>query len=166
MELIEKVKKTGINATNLSKNTGIPVGRIYKWYDGAATPKQLDDIKLLEKFLLSRIIIEEKEPSQDSNQSHLALHSLIRSQENLIITNSGLYNKIAELEEKIKSLTKNSQALENATNLYSTQHTSVDVQHLLSPLLAHLANKLRLNESDLKKEVHKFLSFPPMVSNK
>lgn len=46
----EKMSKDGISALKISKMTGIPAYRIYKWLDGKAKPKA-EDSKLLEQWL-------------------------------------------------------------------------------------------------------------------
>jgi len=50
MDLIEKIKRSGVSVAELSTKTGIPTGRIYKWLDGSAKPKY-EDSKKLEDFL-------------------------------------------------------------------------------------------------------------------
>ena len=55
MEIIEKIKKSGVSVAELSTQTGIPTPRIYKWLDGSAKPKHEDAIKL-ELFLKLRPI--------------------------------------------------------------------------------------------------------------
>ena len=50
MDLIEKIKRSGVSVGELSTKTGIPTARIYKWLDGSAKPKH-EDSKKLEDFL-------------------------------------------------------------------------------------------------------------------
>lgn len=49
-DLLEKIKQNGLRPPDISKRTGIPVARIYKWYAGGASPKYAD-IKLLKGLL-------------------------------------------------------------------------------------------------------------------
>lgn len=47
MNLLEKVKSTGYPVLRISKETGIPHSRIYKWYEGKGEPKLADSEILL-----------------------------------------------------------------------------------------------------------------------
>ena len=55
MDIVDKIKGTGISVDELSKSTGIPTGRIYKWFEGKSAPKYADAIKL-EDFLNGKSI--------------------------------------------------------------------------------------------------------------
>lgn len=52
MEILEILKKNELTPAKISKKTGIPASRIYKWYGGIANPKSAD-LEKLEKLVAS-----------------------------------------------------------------------------------------------------------------
>ena len=92
MDIIDKIKQTGISVDNLSKATGIPTSRIYKWFSKKAEPKYADT-KLLEDFLNKGIIkpdVATPEKVMSVTKNEESLHKLIDSNADLVITNKKL----------------------------------------------------------------------------
>jgi len=49
-EVLDKLEELGFNVQKISALTGIPSGRIYKWYDKKGAPKLVDFNKLKELY--------------------------------------------------------------------------------------------------------------------
>jgi len=57
--LKDKMQESNITVSKISKETGIPAPRLYKWLDGTNTPKY-EDIKTLERWLIANGVIIKK----------------------------------------------------------------------------------------------------------
>lgn len=69
MQIIErlqnKISEDRLSVLKISKETGIPAYRIYKWLDGKANPKH-EDVQILEKWLSKGVekLTKEKPPEE------------------------------------------------------------------------------------------------------
>lgn len=76
MQLIERVKekisKESMSVLTLSKETGIPAYRIYKWIDGKGNPKSEDTGKLEEWLNASLDKVQNGEAKKGSNPNEAA----------------------------------------------------------------------------------------------
>ena len=98
MDIIDKIKETGVSVDNLSKATGIPTSRIYKWFSKKAEPKYADT-KLLEDFLNKGLVkpdVATLGNAISATKNEESLHKLIDSNADLVITNK----KLTDLLEK------------------------------------------------------------------
>ena len=143
MDIIEKIKKKGVTAGDLSKETGIPISRIYKWFDGTAQPKY-GDVNKLEQFLKIPAMNQMGEPSQDSNQRESLLNKLIESNKMLVETNRDLTGMLK-------------QSYYSSTSLSSDQHISGTLLPFLQQIALGGAGRFWIDENVGIVELNKIL---------
>lgn len=127
MELIDKIKKTGASVDKISKDTGIPTARIYKWFSGKALPKYAD-AALLEEFLNMSTQKEINFKADDyikNDKNELSLHLLIKSNSILSDANKAL----AEANNELTIMLKNSV---NSNGQNSQQNLAEKVLHRIA----------------------------------
>ena len=49
-DILAEIKAVGVSLLKISKQTGIPVNRMYKWYEGKGSPKH-EDVQILRQWL-------------------------------------------------------------------------------------------------------------------
>ena len=122
MQLIERVKrkieKESLSVLTMSKETGIPAYRIYKWIDGKGNPKT-EDAGKLEKWLnenLDKVPNHAEKKGSDPNESaYLAgqlamaerlIAKLEASNEEAKADKNKLFEALAETRQTINELLK------------------------------------------------------------
>ena len=108
MDIIDKIKESGVSVDNLSKATGIPTSRIYKWFSKKAEPKYADT-KLLEDFLK---VGKVKPDVTTPNTSRL--DDLIEGNKHLSLANKDLAAANLELTLMLKTNSNNNHQNEYA----------------------------------------------------
>lgn len=109
MELLDKIKESGVSVSSLSMATGIPEPRIYKWMQGKANPREKDRM-LLEKFVKGELITATEVPEKEiaaikANNKLLMLELMqLRSQ----ITGESISSIQQEYEKWIEQALKQS----------------------------------------------------------
>lgn len=63
--ILDELKQTGASVLKISKETGIPANRMYKWYEGKGTPKY-EDVQIL-KAWLAELVQDKEEMTTYSN---------------------------------------------------------------------------------------------------
>lgn len=91
-ELINKIKRTGKLPPEVSSITGIPVGRIYKWFDGTSSPKYADAVKLEE------ILNVPNETMQESEATYLTQRRNLKNGEKSKVPVYGGFTTLGNIE--------------------------------------------------------------------
>lgn len=90
--LLDELKQSGVSTLKISKETGIPSDRMYKWYEGKGNPK-FEDVQKLRAWLDKRV---EKVPHGTKLESD-PLTALIESNRDLAESNKILAQSHADL---------------------------------------------------------------------
>lgn len=101
--ILDELKGTGASVLKISKETGIPANRMYKWYEGKGSPKY-EDVQILRKWLnkLSEEVtnvVEEPQISYKGSDDRLA--ALIKSNQDLAESNKALARSHERLVEML-----------------------------------------------------------------
>jgi transcriptional regulator with XRE-family HTH domain len=95
--ILDEIKAKGVSVLTISKETGIPANRMYKWYEGKGSPKH-EDVQKLRKWLGKDV---EEVPREKGESSDLS--KLIASNQDLAEANKALAKSHAELVVLMKS---------------------------------------------------------------
>jgi hypothetical protein len=125
MQLIERVNdkllKKSMSVLTMSKQTGIPAYRIYKWIDGKGNPKT-NDAAILEEWLNGRLDKSPKKEAADPNDPAFLAGQLAMAE-----------RLIAKLEEN------NEEAKADKKKLFEAlSETRQTINELLKPMVVSL----------------------------
>lgn len=96
-DIIDEIRAKGVSVLKISKETGIPANRMYKWYEGKGSPKH-EDVLILRKWLGQKV---EEVPHGTAKSSDLT--SLIESNKALSESNKSLAKSHEELVLMMKA---------------------------------------------------------------
>jgi hypothetical protein len=137
MQLIERVNdkilKESISVLKLSKDTGIPAYRIYKWIDGKGNPKAADSA-ILEKWLSgnldkvphSSVIFDQNDPAYLAGQLAMAERLIAKLEENNEEAKEDKNKLFKALEEAQKAINEVLKPIKEQTAEILTSSKKID----------------------------------------